>query len=182
MYQVIVIQENSYDSYTKLFNIASQAARAFLSDEFTNNAYSYEKYDGYFCVNPDGTGPKIYTNAILNTLSEETYMLGKKQFYIKETFEEGVLVAAEPVEDYMGYECIIQIEQQVYEEWMKKNCPTRLYGTQDIKAYITEMMKSSLHEEFPFWIVTKNDEPVACGFAPHHDFENFILTKDLTEI
>ena len=112
MQQVIIIQENSYDSLSELFNIASQAARAFLSDEFNNNAYPYEKYDGYFCVNPDGSGPKIYTNAILNTLSEETYMLGKKQFYIKETFEEGVLVAAEPVEDYMGYECIIQIENR----------------------------------------------------------------------
>lgn len=182
MYQVVIIQENCYDSLTELFNIASQAARAFLSDEFTNNAYPYEKYDGYFCVNSDGTGPRLYTNTILNSLSEESFMLGKKQFYIKETFREGTLVAAEPVENYMGYECVIQLDQDVYEQWMKKNCPARLYGIQNIKAYIAEIMRSSLHKEYPFWIVMKNNEPVACGFAPHHDCENALLTRDLTTI
>ena len=182
MYQVVVIQENSYDSLTELFNIASQAARAFVSDDLNNSAYPYEKYDGYFCVNADGSGPKQYTNAILNTLSEETYMLGKKQFYVEETFENGQLVSATPVENYMAYECLLQLEQDVYEKWVKKNCPTQLYSTQDINAYIQAMMRSPLHTDFPFWIVMKNEAPVACGFAPHYAFANAALTCNLSLI
>ena len=67
-------------------------------------------------------------------------------------------------------------------KWVKKNCPTRLYSTQDINAYIQTMMRSPLHTDFPFWIVMKNDAPVACGFAPHYAFANATLTCGLSAI
>lgn len=182
MKQIIVIQEFAYNSLTELINIVSQASGAFVADEIKNNAYGVEKYDAYSCVNAERSGPKIYTNPVLNSLSYESYMLGKTKFYIEEEFEDGELVNAVVVDDIVAYDCIMQLSQHVYEEWVQQGSPKELYTTTDMCSYIHSLKYYNLQEGKDYYTITKNNEVIAIGFVPTYTIAANNYTKNLTKI
>ena len=179
MNQVIIVASNSYNSMTEFANIVNKASSLFMDKDFMHSAYPYEKYDSYSCISSDRQSRKIYTNPILDELSYNNFMLGKSKFYVKETFVEGKLVAAEEVDDYLAYECVVTLDQDVYEEWICTGKSMLVYEHENIEQMIQTLKTKHLVENQDFFILHSNNEVIAIGCKPLPDVINYNITQNL---
>lgn len=183
MKQLIIINQSEFSTLTDMLNVVSEASMAFMKSDFLECAYPYEKYDAYDCVDASGLNRKVYTNPILDELSYNHYMLGHKKFYIKETYQDGKLIAAEEVDDILCYECVVTLDQYIYEEWMKVGQPKELYSLgpdmptfQDVIHSLDDLYLTMYQDYFPIY---KENKVVAVGLKPMDERVTKTLKKAL---
>lgn len=178
MEQIIFLDTTLCHNMTDMINLSSRASMAFINTYLMNSAYPYEKYDAYYCV--DGNGQRrVYSNPILDELSYNNFMVGRKKFFVKETYEDGELIAAEDVVEELCYDCNIQFDADVYEQWVKTGSEKSILSAtqQGMLDVISKAVNLGLKENEDFFLIKQDDQITAIGFKPLHN----VINKQLTE-